>query len=123
MQRRYEVCTDPNTGQPKLRKLNSHLVYVCDEDLFDAILEIHEESGHGARDVMNARSKKKYANVTKDVLQMFADTCDVCRVKKKKRKVIFCLLFLLVWEFFLRECKIYRNMYQTLGKMQRSFFG
>ena len=44
-------------------------------------------TGHGARDVMNARVKKKYANVTKEVLQLFADTCDECQTKKRGRKV------------------------------------
>ena len=38
-----------------------------DEELFDTINEIHEQTGHGARDVMNTRVKKKYANVTKEV--------------------------------------------------------
>ena len=57
----------PGTGEKKLQKRNTSFLYVSDVDLFDVIHTIHVATGHGARDVMNARVKKKYANVTKEV--------------------------------------------------------
>jgi hypothetical protein len=82
---RYEVVIMPGTGEKKLQKRNTTFLYVSDEDLFDVIYAIHVATGHGARDVMNARVKKKYANVTKEVLQLFADMCDECQAKKGKK--------------------------------------
>ena len=40
----------------------------------------------GSRDVMNALVKKRYANVTKQVLQLFTDMCDECSSRKRKPK-------------------------------------
>ena len=89
LQRRYERFVSLPAGEVRLRKKEGHQLYVFDEELFDVINEVHELTGHGARDVMNARIKKKYANVTKEVLQLFADTCVDCHSKKRGRKVIF----------------------------------
>ena len=60
------------------------LLYLPHTQLFDAIREQHLITGHGGRDIMHQKTKKKYANVTKDQLQLFTDLCEECQLKKKK---------------------------------------
>ena len=62
----------------------SGLLYIAHSQLFDAIREQHLTTGHGARDIMHQKTRLKYANITKDQLQLFADLCEECQLKKKK---------------------------------------
>jgi hypothetical protein len=38
------------------------------EDIFDALLKIHKEVGHKARDIMQAACSKRYINLTIDLI-------------------------------------------------------
>ena len=66
----------------KLQKPNTGLLYVSHHNLFDVISQIHVSSGHGARDVMHGRARKKYVNVTKEALQLYTDLCHECQLKR-----------------------------------------
>ena len=65
-----------------LQKPGTDLIYVPQEHLFDVISPIHVTSGHGGRDIMYGRARKNYANVTKEALQLYADLCEDCKMKK-----------------------------------------
>ena len=43
----------------KLQKPNTSLQYVSHEHLFDVVRDIHIATGHGARDVMRAKARKR----------------------------------------------------------------
>ena len=52
----------------RLYKPNTMIKYVCDEELFDEIHEIHITKGHGGRDILKAAVKERFANITQEVL-------------------------------------------------------
>ena len=81
----YEIVIVPGTGEKKLRKPFTRLLYVSNEDLFDVIYAAHVATGHGAHDVMNVLVKEKYANVMEEVLQLFADVCDECQAVMEQK--------------------------------------
>ena len=51
--------------------------------MFDSIHELHLSAGHGARDIMYEKTKKRYANITKELLQLYTNLCEDCQLKKK----------------------------------------
>ena len=79
--RQYEVASvtaeDGNTVE-KLIKPSTQLYYVSNDDLFDAITEIHEATSHGGRDMMYGKARKKYVNVTKEVRLWFVELYLFC---------------------------------------------
>lgn len=62
------------------------IFYVTNEDLFDVLTEAHLTTGHGGRDKMLDTLKKKYKNVTAEVVKIFIPLCGVCLGKKKTKK-------------------------------------
>ena len=82
----YQQKTDLCQGilVVQLRHPITGLLYLSQSQIFDAIREEHLVTGHGARDIMHQKTKLKYANITKDQLQLFADLCEECQLKKKK---------------------------------------
>ena len=81
-ERKTEICQGILVQQ--LRKPKTGMLYLSHSQLFDAIRAEHLITGHGARDIMHQKTKAKYANVTKDQLQLFTDLCEDCQLKKKK---------------------------------------
>ena len=88
----YDVITRSiqDTVVHQLIKPGSNLVYVTHEDMFDSIHEIHLSAGHGTRDIMYEKTKKRYANITKELLQLNTNLCEDCQLKKKEGQEIFC---------------------------------
>ena len=68
----------------RLFRQGTSLVYVSMAEMFDVINEIHLSTGHGARDVMYHKVKDLYANVTREILQLFTNLCKNCQLKKRK---------------------------------------
>ena len=68
----------------KLIKLSTNLVYLTHEDRFDSIHKIHLSAGHGERDIMHENTRKRYANITKELLQLNTNIGEDCQLKKKK---------------------------------------
>ena len=46
----------------------------------------HLNTGHGGREKMLKEVNKKYANVTRDVLNLFKEMCEDCQLKEKNCK-------------------------------------
>jgi hypothetical protein len=44
----------------------------------------HIATGHGGRDKMIKEANKKYANVSKEALELFKELCEECQLKKRK---------------------------------------
>ena len=57
---------------------------VCLEDMLNVVQKIHIATGHGGRDKMIKEANKKYANVSKEVLELFKELCEECQLKKRK---------------------------------------
>ena len=53
--------------------------------MYSIVLRAHLNTGHGGRDKMLKEVNKKYANVTRDVLNLFKEMCEECQLKKKKK--------------------------------------
>ena len=68
----------------RLFKPGTNLVYCHINEIFDVVHEIHLSNGHGARDIMHHEAKKRYANVTREILQMYCELCEECQLKKNK---------------------------------------
>ncbi|XP_037773567.1 KRAB-A domain-containing protein 2-like [Penaeus monodon] len=62
------------------------LYYVAIEDTYDVIKRAHIATGHGGRDRMIKETAKKYANITREALELFKSYCEECQ-KKRKRPV------------------------------------
>lgn len=60
--------------------------YVKNEEMFDVLHEIHVSIGHGGRNRMIVESKKKYANITQDVILLYLRLCKPCQMKQKSTR-------------------------------------
>ena len=68
-------------------KRDESLMYVCLEELFDAIFEIHSETGHSENwQTTKQLANTKYANIPQDQIKIFIETCPVCSSRKEERK-------------------------------------
>ena len=70
----------------RMYKPETALRYLCNEELFDALHDMHIEKGHGGRDIMKAVVKEKFANVTQEVIMTYLNCCEACSNKKGKAK-------------------------------------
>ena len=53
------------------------------ESMFDRLMALHNETGHGRRDRLIHRVKEcKYANITRDIIEDFLDLCQECQKQK-----------------------------------------
>ena len=52
--------------------------------MYSIVLRAHLNTGHGGREKMLKEVNKKYANVTRDVLNLFKEMCEECQLKKRK---------------------------------------
>jgi hypothetical protein len=52
--------------------------------MYSIVLRAHLNTGHGGRDNMLKEVNKKYANVTRNVLNLFKKMCEECQLKKRK---------------------------------------
>ncbi|XP_071053562.1 KRAB-A domain-containing protein 2-like [Onthophagus taurus] len=56
------------------------------EEIYDIIDAAHISIGHGGRDRLKNETAKKYANVTKEMINIYLSMCEVCQRKKSKSK-------------------------------------
>ena len=52
--------------------------------MFDAIKQVHVNTGHGGRDKMIKETSKKFANITHESLNLFKTLCVQCQGKRKR---------------------------------------
>ena len=62
----------------------SPVYYVSIEDTFDVIKRTHIATGHGGRDRMMKELNKKYANITRDAVELYKSYCQECQKKRKR---------------------------------------
>ncbi|XP_063887764.1 KRAB-A domain-containing protein 2-like [Scylla paramamosain] len=83
---RYEVlqCGGVEKLIKKRKDETQELVYfVHVEDLFETIKRAHIATGHGGRDKM-VKELSRYANVTRDTVELFKSLCVQCQKKRKR---------------------------------------
>ncbi|XP_041372812.1 KRAB-A domain-containing protein 2-like [Gigantopelta aegis] len=71
-------CVNPR-GNP--------VYYVSIEETYDVVSRAHIATGHGDRDRMTKEINKKYANITRDVLNLFKSYCHECQKKRKRPRI------------------------------------
>src|SRR5688572_4791112 len=57
------------------------------DDMYEIIKRVHISTGHGGRDKMLKVLTVKYANITRDVVELFKSLCLEC-LKKRKRTAV-----------------------------------
>jgi len=62
----------------------SPVYYVSIEDTFELIKRVHLATGHGGRDRMTKEINKKYANITREALELFKSICEESQKKRKR---------------------------------------
>ncbi|XP_059154833.1 KRAB-A domain-containing protein 2-like [Physella acuta] len=62
------------------------LYYVHSEELFDLINETHLKIGHGGRTRIEKELKRKYKNITKEIITMYLRLCKPCQTKLSNPK-------------------------------------
>ncbi|XP_066946986.1 KRAB-A domain-containing protein 2-like [Macrobrachium rosenbergii] len=83
---RYEVlqCGGVEKLIKKRKDETQELVYfVHVEDMFETIKRAHMATGHGGRDKM-VKELSKYANITRDTIELFKSLCVQCQKKRKR---------------------------------------
>ncbi|XP_063600553.1 uncharacterized protein LOC134776736 [Penaeus indicus] len=86
---KYEVlkCGDREKLIKKRKSVDeSPIYYVTIEDTYDIIKRAHIATGHGGRDKMKCSLGAKYANITKEALELFKSYCTTCQEKRKQSK-------------------------------------
>ncbi|XP_064092787.1 uncharacterized protein LOC135205709 isoform X2 [Macrobrachium nipponense] len=87
--KKYEVlnCGDVEKLIKKRQSPEDRPVYYATiEDTYDIINEAHIATGHGGRDRMLKHLGEKYANITKDAVELYKSYCLVCQEKRKRPK-------------------------------------
>jgi len=54
--------------------------------MYDILHEIHYNIGHVDKHRMIAGTKKKYKNITQEVILMYLKHCEPCQMKQKCKK-------------------------------------
>ncbi|XP_059169860.1 KRAB-A domain-containing protein 2-like [Physella acuta] len=75
------------------------LYYKHSEELFDFINETHLKIGHGCRTWMKKELKRKYKNITKEIITMYIRLCKPCQTKLSNPKKGFVSKPLILKEF------------------------
>jgi hypothetical protein len=66
---------------------NDGVKYFAHTDkIFDIVKRAHTSTGHGGRDKM-LKALTKYANVTRDVVELYKSFCSECLQKRKRPRV------------------------------------
>src|SRR6185436_20945030 len=72
--KRYQIllCVDVEKLIRKRKDYGDDVVYFAhNDDLFDIIKRVHVTTGHGDRDKVMKVLSVKYANITRDVVELF----------------------------------------------------
>ena len=88
--KRYQLlqCGDVEKLIKKKTVDEENAIYFAhNDDLFDIIKRVHTTTGHGGRDKMMKVLSAKYANITREVVELYKSLCLEC-AKKRKRPAI-----------------------------------
>ena len=91
--KRYEILQCGDVEKLVLKKKDAegvvstdNIYFVHMEELFDIVKRVHTSTGHGGRDKMMKVISAKYANVTREVVDLFKSLCVECQKKRKRDK-------------------------------------
>ena len=87
---RYEILQCGDVEKLIRKKADSSqdpIYYAHMDDIFDIIKRCHIATGHGGRDKMLKVLTSKYANITREVVELFKSLCLEC-LKKRKRAAV-----------------------------------
>ena len=89
----HEILTVEKNGtiierlvRPSKEDPNKKLRYITIENMFEPMYKVHQESGHGARDVMHPRLMDIYANITQVQCTALIASCEHCQKKKLRQQ-------------------------------------
>jgi hypothetical protein len=85
--KRYQIliCGDVEKLIRKKKDEGDDVVYFAhNDDIFDIIKRVHVSTGHGGRDKMMKVLSVKYANITREVVEMYKSLCIECAKKRKR---------------------------------------
>jgi hypothetical protein len=88
--KRYQIllCGDVEKIIRKKKDEGDEVIYFAhNDDIFDIIKRVHVSTGHGGRDKMMKVLSVKYANITREVLELYKSLCIEC-AKKRKRPAV-----------------------------------
>ena len=88
--RKYDILVCGNTEKliRKRKDVADDAVYfVHNDEIFEIIKRTHVSTGHGGRDKMMKVMSQKYANITREAVELFKSLCAEC-MKKRKRSAI-----------------------------------
>uniref|UniRef100_A0A914HZF0 Integrase zinc-binding domain-containing protein n=1 Tax=Globodera rostochiensis TaxID=31243 RepID=A0A914HZF0_GLORO len=81
---KYAISTAPASDQLLLVHRETGRVFICLEDMFDVLSKFHTEHGHGgSRKAMYVEARKRFANVSKEIVREFLDGCDLCAMSRE----------------------------------------
>ena len=86
---RYEVlqCGDVERLICKREDSSQNPIYYAHMDeMFDIIKRAHISSGHGGRDKMLKELGPRYANVTREAVELFKSLCIECTKKERGQR-------------------------------------
>ncbi|XP_067139407.1 SCAN domain-containing protein 3-like isoform X2 [Centruroides vittatus] len=61
--------------------------YLYVDEIFDIVEATHVAIGHGGRDRLKIETSRKYANITKEMINIFLSMCKICQRKKSMKKM------------------------------------
>lgn len=88
--KRYQIllCGDVEKLIRKRKDDGDDIIYFAhNDDLYDIIKRVHVTTGHGGRDKMMKVLSVKYANITREVVELYKSLCIEC-AKKRKRPAV-----------------------------------
>lgn len=89
--KRYDILTI-GEKQTLIRKQHEEgnqsviAVYCRINEMFDVIHMAHLQIGHKKEKAMEIELKKKYCNITREVIQIYLNLCESCALKKKAKQ-------------------------------------
>lgn len=87
--KRFDVLKTGNDEKlitPVAEGSTKFVFYVKNEEMYDILHNTHLKIGHGGKHKMFAEVKKKYKNVSQEVIKMYLKYCEPCQTRMKSKK-------------------------------------
>lgn len=87
--KRYDLLTvgekDKLVNKECLGKQSGLIFYCAASEMYDVIHTAHLQIGHKREKAMENELKKKYCNITREVISIYLNLCQSCALKKKSK--------------------------------------
>lgn len=87
--KRFDVLKTANDEKlitPVVEGNTKFVFYVKNEEMYDILHSTHLKIGHGGKHKMFAEVKKKYKNVSQEVIKMYLKYCEPCQMRMKSKR-------------------------------------